>query len=311
MQFSGALNQLLVLFLVIIIGYIATKWGYFDEVANKKVSRFVIKITLPAIILSSVMGDSDLGSTPELIQALLLALGFYLAMIIISLLVVKSLRIHIEEQGLYRFMIIFSNIVFIGFPVVRSIYGEGAIFYASIFNLPFNLIAFTYGLALIRKKKDLSQKINLLEIMNSAVVAGILAIFIFIFKLKFPAIIVDTMKMVGGITTPMSLIIIGASLAAIPIKEVFRDKKLYLFALIKLLIIPVLLLLILKPFVLNKMILGVMVILAGMPVASVLVMLCKEYGIDSELATKATFITTLFSVVTIPVLTYLLYTLLP
>lgn len=311
MQFPGAFNELIVLFLVIIVGYISAKRGLFDDIANKKVSKFVINVTLPALILSSVMGDTDLGSSRELIQAVELAIGYYAAIILLSLPLVKLLRIK-DNIGIFQFMVIFSNIAFIGFPVVKSMYGEAAIFYASIFNLPFNLLLFTLGIALIKRdhrEKHAREKLKLMKILNPGVAAGLFAMLIFLFKLKFPTFIVDSVKMVGNITTPMSLIIIGASLATIPIREVFKDKRLYFFSFVKLIILPVLLLLLLKPLITNDMILGVAVILAGMPVASISVMLCNEYDGNSELATKATFITTLFSVITIPVLTFLMYTL--
>jgi predicted permease len=306
MEFDRIANQMSILFLIIVIGYLAAKLKILDNIACQRFSKFVIHLTAPALIISSVTGEYVMGNIKDMLTILSVAFGFFIIAPVISIPLVKLLKVPKEDENLYRFMLIFFNIVFMGFPVVGSLYGEGAIFYASIFNFPNTLFLYSLGIHLVKSNKNPTSIFEVKKLMNPGLFSIVLAMVIFTFSIKLPVFLADTLKMVGGITTPLSLLVIGASLAAMPVKEVFTEKKLYPITILTLIVIPLSVLLLLRLFIFNKTVLGVTVILTGMPVASIAVMFCNEYQGNTELAAKAIFFTTIFSIVSIPLLALLL-----
>ncbi|MHB8126353.1 MAG: AEC family transporter [Desulfitobacteriaceae bacterium] len=308
MQLLGVFYQIVILFFIVLVGYLAAKLKILDDIANEGLSKLVIHITAPALIISTVTGKTSLGSISDILNVLVIALGYYIIMAIISKPIVRLLRVQKEDEGLYRFTLIFSNISFMGFPVVGAIFGEGAIFYASIFTLPFNLLLYTLGIHLINKNFNLKskRKFEITKLINPGILAVVIAMAIYIFKIQIPFVLVETIKQVGSITTPLALIVIGSSLHTIPLREVFKEKALYPIIFITLIAIPVIILLCLKTVIINKVIIGVTVIISGMPVASITVMFCNVYKGNTSLAAKAVLLSTIFSVISIPLLTYLL-----
>ena len=304
MDIGVIINQMLVLFIVMIIGYIANKKNILDVNMNKKISSLLLNITAPALILSSVVNESSEGDPKLVLEVVILSVILYAVLPLAGIFLAKILRVPKEDENLYQFMTIFSNIGFMGFPVIESIFGSSAVFFAAIINLVFNVFCFSYGIYLISESNELSFDIKTL--INPGIIVSIIAIIIYITNIEVSPIIKEVTSMVGGITTPLAMMLIGSSLAQIPIKEVFLEKRLYPYTFIKQVIIPIIFLLVLKYFVTNELILGIIIITSAMPVGTITIMFCNEYEGNIKLASKAIFITTLFSVITIPVLAYIL-----
>jgi hypothetical protein len=305
MLLSEIFNRIAVLFIIALIGYIAAKVKVFDEIASQRFSKFVINISAPLLIISSVIGNPSLNGINDVLTALSLAFGYYIIMFFIAIPITKLLNVPKNDKNLYRFMLIFPNVGFMGFPIINSIYGKDAIFYVSIFNLPSIIFLFSLGIYLVRNQKE-QIGFNIKQLINPSIIAFFIAILIFIFKIQLPQILNDTISMVGDITIPLSLLVIGSSLSTVSIKELLLEKRLYLVAVIGNIIIPAVVLLLLRLVIINKIIIGVTVLLVGMPVASLMVMFCHAYEGNIELAAKAVMFTTLFSIASIPFLAYLL-----
>ena len=304
MNIGVIINQMLVLFIVMIIGYIANKKNILDVNMNKKLSSLLLNITAPALILSSVVNKSSKGDPKLVLEVFILSIILYAILPLIGIFLAKILRVSKEDENLYQFMTIFANIGYMGFPVIESIFGSSAVFFVAIINLVFNVFCFSYGIYLISESNELSFDIKTL--INPGIIVSIIAIIIYITNIEVSPIIKEVTYMVGGITTPLSMMLIGSSLAQIPIKEVFLEKKLYPYTFIKQIIIPIIFFLVLKSFVTNELILGIIIVISAMPVGTITIMFCNEYEGNINLASKSIFITTLFSVVTIPVLVYML-----
>ena len=306
MNITVVLNQMIVLFIVMVIGYVASKNNILDEYVNKKISSLLLNITSPALVLSSVLNQSKMGNSKLVLNVVILGVILYAVLPFIGIFLSKVLRVSKEDEKLYQFMTIFGNTGFMGFPVIQSIFGTEAVFFAAIVNLIFSALCYSYGLYLIcdNGKVNFDYK----KLINPGIICSIISIIIYITKINVPVIIKETTSLVGNITTPLAMILIGSSLAEIPMKEVFAEKRLYLFTFIKQIIIPIIFYLILRPIVSNELILGVIVVISAMPVATMTIMFCNEYGGNINLASKTIFITTLSSVITIPTLVYLLFT---
>lgn len=314
MDFLFVFGKMIQLFLIIIVGYIACRCGAFGKEARLHVTRLVLNVAIPGVTLSSVLNQSNLPSPKEIMGLFLVAFSSYLVLLAAALVVPKILRVQKAEEGIYRFMTAFANVGFIGYPVTQAIFGDEAIFYTCVFNLPFNFLAFSVGVVFIQKSAALMRgedvsgvkaAISWKTLLTPCLVTSIIAIILAFTGIKAPAIIGDTCKMLGDITTPAALMVIGSSLADMPVKEMFSNGKIYLFAAFRLLILPMVVFFLYRMFVTDTLLLGVCVIISAMPVATNGTMLCLQYNADEKLMAQGTFITTLASLVTIPVLAML------
>ena len=140
------------------------------------------------------------------------------------------------------------------------------------------------------------------NLLSPGVIASIIALIIYFAHIQLPDVIASTVSMIGDITTPVAMLIIGSTLATIPLKEVFMELKIYPYTLIKQILVPVIVYPILKLFIADPLVLGVTLIMISMPVGNSAVLFATEYDGDVSLAAKAVFMTTLLSIITIPLI---------
>lgn len=307
MDVTLVFNQMLVLFLAILIGYYALKRGILSQDANKIFSSLIVNITNPAFIISGVVAEERIGSIADVLFVGIIALCMYLILLVIAEFVPKILRIESNKVGLYKAMTVFSNIGFMGFPIISAIFGKGALLYGAIFILPYNILSYTYGIYVITKSSGKQGKFEFKNLLNTGVISCIVAVTIFMLNIKLPVFIVNTVDSIANITTPVSMMVIGMSLANMSFQELFCDLRLYAFSFIKLILLPMMFFFILKSIVKNEIILGTTMIVMSTPVGSMNAMLATQYGGDEQLASKGVLLTTLLSVVTIPVIVMILF----
>lgn len=301
---SNVIHQMMILFLLMLVGFIANKTNVMDTESNKKVSKLVINITSPAIIIYSVAGSALINKS-ELIVIFLIAISPFVVFPIIAKGITKLFKIPQKQKGTFEVMLIYSNMGFMGIPVISGIYGTDAIFYVSIFMMIFNISFFSYGVSLLRKK-DKSEKVSLKRIINPGVVAATTGLIIFLLEIPLPSVLTETLGIVGNVTTPLAMIIVGSTIAEVSIKEVFMDWKIYIYTILRLLILPIVMWLFLRNFIANETLLGVAVLLMGMPTAANILMACNEYGGDGEFVSRGIFLTSVGSLLSIPLLVSLI-----
>lgn len=301
MDFFEILNYMLVLVILFLIGVIAHKTGITDDVADKKISTVILMLSQSALILYSAM-SAESGMPPlELLKILALAFAAYGIMVVAGFLVPRVLRAPKKDRGIYNFMSIFSNVGFMGFPVIASIYGSEAVFYAAMFSMPLNILAYTYGVVLVSGGEE-HQKIQWKSILNPPIVSSILAAFIFLFHIKFPVVIVNAADMLGGTLTPMAMLIIGGSMAELKLKDVLGDWRVYVMTAIRLFVLPVVIWAVMRNFLSDPMLLGVCTLVFAMPVAAIATIFSIQYDGNVEVASKTVFLSTVFSVFSIPLI---------
>lgn len=299
------INQMIQLFLVLAIGYMLNKIHIFDQVLNKKLTTLLLSVTTPALIINSVLSNDNKAPFNEVAVAFIVVIVVFTVLPIISYVLVKAMRIPKKQQGLYMFMTVFSNVSFMGFPVLQAIFGDGSIFYAAIFNMGFNLVVFSLGIIMMNYGNENQVKVSIKNVLTPGVIASIIALFIYFTNLQFPTVIANTFSMIGDITTPLAMLLIGSTLANMPLKEVFNDYRIYPYTIIKQFLIPIAAFPILSLFIKDTYLLGITFIVISMPVANSAVLFATEYGGDLKLAAKVVFLTTLVSVVSIPALVYI------
>lgn len=304
MDFFVVINSILVLFILMAIGYASFKAKIIDRNGARGLSSFLVNITLPCLIIISMqipLSEEIFGNTIEmfLIAGIYYALSFLFAILVPKFLVKNDL-----ERGVYRFMLVFSNLGFMGIPVTIAMFGEGAAFYTSLFMLPFGLLVFSAGILMLRP--DMGRYFDLKLFINPGIIASLTGLIFFFAGYTIPDPFFEVIDILGSLTTPLAMVVVGALLAAMPFSDMFSDVKIYVMSAFRLLIIPFALFLLLRPFVDDPLILGIPVILAAMPVAANAVLLAEEYNVDSDAASKGVFISTLMCVITIPLIGILL-----
>lgn len=191
-----------------------------------------------------------------------------------------------------------------GYPVLGSIYGKIGILYASVFNIPYNFFAWSFGVMLFSREKDSKSLKKVL--LNPGILAVFIGVFLFMFSIKLPKPIYSTFKLVGDMTTPLSMIIIGVMISEIRFKKVFEEASIYYASFIRLILVPALTFLILSLINADPMLRNIAVAVEAMPAAALSAILAQAHDKKPEFASQAVFITTLLSVVTIPLVLSLL-----
>lgn len=301
MDIKILITQMTELFLVMFLGYFIYKIKMVDDNFEKKLTRFILDIALPSMILASVLKLTQREALCDVLTAFGIAVSlFFVLLPVIGFLLAKLLFVGSERAGLYTFMNTYSNVGFMGFPVIGALCGSVGLFYAAIFNLIFNLSIYTMGIWMMNKGNNNAVKFNPRCLLSPGVILSSMAIVIYFLNVDLPNVIDDTVQLVGSITSPAAMLLIGCSLAKMNIKNVFNDWRVYVWTLIKQIAIPLLLWLPLKAVITNPLLLQVTYILVAMPVANSAVLFATNYGGDTELAARSVFITTLFSLATVP-----------
>ena len=312
---------MLMLFSMMLIGYVIWKRNWIDENAYQKLSRIVVNIFNPLLVVYGVAGKSSAGNAGLLLQNLGFVVLFYMLLWGMGYVILVILRPGKEEQKLYRLMTMFSNCGFMGIPVITSVFGNDSMIYIVFYMLVFNLLIYTYGINLARKAgEDMhsvsSDKTGTVEpadaekksglqwkrMLNAGVIASLAAILIFIFQIPLPDIVVDFCDYLGNATIPLSMIMIGISIAKVNLKVIFTNVRIYLFTAVRMVIFPSLVTLLVKRLITaDPVIFGVFVLQLSMPVASLVTLIAKENGADEACCTNGIVLSTLLSIVTIPV----------
>lgn len=315
------LQQMIVMFLMMAVGYLCYKKQILTEEVSRKVSAIVVNVANPCMILSSALTDQQMQGK-ELVQTLAIVAMMYAFLLLVAQLLPGILHIQKESRGAYAAMTVFANIGFMGFPVLAAMYGNGALLYGAVFQIPFNILIYTYGVAVLTRKPgacaktevDVKESNNeqqgklqgtleiVKKIFNIGVIASIAAMLLYFLQAPVPSFLQAFITNLGNLTAPLSMMIIGASLAQMPLKELFLDKKLLLFSLVKLLLLPAAWMIMVNRVAEQEILRGVCLVMMATPAGSMTAMLAQQYGGDYETASRGVALTTVLSVITMPLL---------
>lgn len=297
------LEVMVMLFTMVILGYTACKLGYMGDKFDKKLSSIVVDITCPLLVLSSVMGDE----MPDRSLILpLVGVGFltYIILLVFGFWFPRFISKNHDDQGMIGFSLMFANVGFIGYPIVASIFGPKAVFYAALLNVPNTFFIFTAGVMLVKGEYSIRQ-FNPKVLLSPALIGAFIAALLVAFGVHTPEMIARPITMGGNITVPAALMIIGSSMARLPLREIIGSGKVYATSFLRLVIVPLSVYFLFRLCGVNTLINNINTVVIAMPVASFGTMFCMKYGRNPSLMTEATFITTLFSIITIPLITLL------
>lgn len=286
------------------IGYVACKKEYFDQEFGKKLSWLVVNVANPMLAISAVVNNEEQIAKKDFYVTVLLAICFYAFFLILAQILPRLIGVQKSDIGVYKMMTTFNNIGFMGFPVIAAVYGNGALIYAVPFSIMFNILCYTWG---IQTLCGGGERGNWKRIINIGTISGIISIVLFFMQIPVPKMLCSLSAGLSNLTGPLSMLVIGISIAAMELKDLFTDVKLLKFALIKLLAVPVAAMLLVCQVIDNRLICEVFLVMMATPAASMCAMLSQQYGGDYELAAKGVALTTILSVVTMPIVSEIVF----
>ncbi|GAA0070160.1 AEC family transporter [Clostridium sardiniense] len=296
------INQVIILFLIMLVGVYARKKNIITEESNESLSKFLLNIALPFLILSSF--DYNISKEEIFNAELIFLYSTVIHLFLIFITKILCIKFDKDTSIVSRCALIFSNAGFMGYPLMAGLYGKIGVFYTAIYGIPYNIILFTYGTILFSKTnlkdnyKDALKKI----ILNPGIISIFLGMILLITKFKLPDPMSETISLIGNTTTPLAMIIVGAMLGNLKLKEIFKGKIIYYISFIKLILIPVMVFLLISLFNANHFLKNICVLLEATPAAVVCSAFAAQYNIQKDLAAKLVFVTTLFSIITIPII---------
>ena len=309
MNFKIILMTMGTLFLIVIAGYICGKAKLMTQALSKGLSALIVNLTCPALILASTMGDV-MPDRRLIVPLLLIGTITYTVLLILATHIPRLMGVKASEEGLFSFMLAYGNVGFIGYPVVASIFGPEAVFYTSILNVPNTLTVFIWGAQFIAGKEAVGNIWK--RLYTPGLVGTYLSILVVAFEWHAPDIISQSLTLIGNITVPGSLLIIGYSISQIPARHMAGGPKVFLMTPLRLLVLP---LLVYGLFQLINMIPGVSfdktaidinTIVIAMPVATFGTIFCLKYGKDETVMAQGTFLTTLLALLSIPLIAWII-----
>ena len=302
MSFSATFGKMMMILFAIGMGYLANRLRILDEEGNRKLTKLVLNITIPGLILSAVMTGEAQPDMGTVLSVWKMAAVYYGVELLTVLVLPPLLGGTAGQKGVWRFSLLFTNAIFIGYSVLGALYGEWAVFYAVMLTLPVNVLSFSLGPLMLGGRR----RFNWRSLCTPSLISSVLSLVIVLAGILVPAMAGEILGFVGGMTAPLSLLVLGSVLGGMPLGRVFAMPRIWGLSLFRLVVMPTALLFLLRPMGLDPIVLGVGVVIMATPAAVNGFMISMEYGGDSECMAQTIFLSTLCSMVTIPLVTTLL-----
>lgn len=296
-SFMQLVNIQAVLFIYLVIGIYAKKISIITKTNQQKYIDFVLQILMPCMIFNSYRKEI----TMEEIKKAAIIIGISFSICIAAMLLGKVLyrKYPYSKRSIMQYGTLINNAGFAGLPLSGLIFGEEGLFYASFFLIPNRILMWSAGISLFEKTDAKTKWKNVL--LNPNIIAVELGILRSLLHIELPYFLNSAIANIGDTVSPISMIVVGAILADVNIKTIF-DKSVFFVASIRLLLLPLLTMGIISVFRLDPVVAGVSLVLTSMPVGTTTALLATKYNADVDFASKCVFVTTMLSLITVPIL---------
>lgn len=307
-------NQILIIFIIIAIGVICYKVKLIDDETNNRLSSILLMLVNPMVIFVSYQREFEKELLEGLLISLLLSVITHVISILISHLLIKKKRrkkgiianhsinkyVDNEDVEVERMSSIYSNVGFMGIPLMYGIFGTEGVFYATASVTIFNIFLWTHGVVMMSGNNEWSLKSMLKKLLSPSIIAIVLGLICFLFQIMVPDVVFDAFQHVANINTPFAMLIAGVTIGKTDFKKLITNYRLYFIAFIKLLLIPVVLLLIYGMLPISNKVFTTAVIMAAAPTATTGILFAIKYKKNAIYSAEIFTVTTLLSAITIP-----------
>ena len=301
-----------VLFIIIALGYLARKLKIVDDAFDKVLSRVIMSITCPAMALDAVLSNSSLPDNGVLLQVIFASAVTFIIIFAVALLASRLYRVEKNMRGVHAFVISFGNTGFIGFAVCDAILGTNSVLYAAVYNILFNLFVFSIGAWMMSSTGDRQltsrERVGYMRknLLSPMMIACVVALVLALLHITDSGVVGKTCDLLGGMTAPASMLVMGSTLARYRVKEMLNSGWVYVTALGRLVVAPAIVYLVGGLILSDAYLLATLTLVSAMPAAALGTVMCLTYGGDLETMSKCTFLTTVLSFLTIPLVTLLI-----
>lgn len=302
------------IFILVLLGFVSAKIGWTPLESSKYLSNAVIYIAAPCAIIHS-MSSQEFSPKTAMYIGLISALyaGYMLLSWIISLLFKKIFKAKDPDAGIYQNMIIFPNNGFMGMPVAQTLYGAQGFFLmvCTVINVSFYM--YTIGVWNVLRGNPHGIKFSAKHLLNVPVITCLIGLVIFLFQIPIPELLDRSIILVSNMMTPLCMMVIGIQLSASSVGSIIKNFRLFMATIVKLFVIPLVVILIFIPLrnIILPEIMIAIILNAVFPSAAIMVAIAEMYKNNTKLASEGVFLTTLFSIGTIPLMALLINHLFP
>ena len=302
-QFFIVLNQIGIFLILIVMGILAVRFGILDEHSLGSVSKLVMRMALPAYIFINTAEGATRQGLAESLLVIPLAIALYLMLFFLSRGLEKVFHLQGNRGHVFRAIVMFGNVGFMGIPLVVELYPDTALLYISLFTILDQGLFWTYGVSLTKPVSDQKEKIslkNLKNLLSPALIAILGATVLVLLNVHLPKILTTTLSKLGAASMPLSLLYIGGMLSMTDVRKVLRCGELYAEIGLKMLVLPLAFFLVMKLCQVPSDMAGTMTFLTGLPAINMVAMLAKNNGSDGDYAVCAVMMTTIACLITLP-----------
>lgn len=303
-QMTTLIENLWVFLIIIMIGYFIGAKKYVTPAFKNDLTFVLLKVTLPLMVVDAVVQPYKEDLFKKGLMTFVLTSAGFLVCFIIGYVFMKVFKIEPRKQGIWLIGSTFSNLGYMGFPVINAMYGADGLFLATFANIAYSLFFFSLGVMVVSGNKE-KIRFNWRAVFFNNVMIGLyFALFLFFTQIPLPGFVQGTVSILGDLTGPLSMLIIGLTLSEYPIKELFNNRTQYQMSFVRLIAAPLVVVLLLKLFPSdgNELMIAVLAILLAMPIAGNTTLLATEYGGDEEFAAKSTILSSILCIATTPLI---------
>lgn len=313
MSVTIVLQQMIIIFILIGIGMVLYRSKMLSEETSKQISGIIINVTNPALLICSAFDDGPKVSLRELGIALVSYAAVFAILIIVAFLIPYILGVPKKLHYAYQMLTIFGNVGFIGIPLASAVLGSESLIFVSIFNLLFNLLIYTFGMSVLQRTASLQAAEGasipessltsgrLQKFVNAGTISAAATIIFYLGDFQVPVIVSSTLSYTGRATTLLSMLVLGVSVAQISPRDIFSHPRLYVFTLLRQILVPIGCILLMRGLIDNKLILNTMLLMVAVPAANMPLMIAKQMDMDTDSISQGIILTTVLSLVTVPI----------
>lgn len=303
MYFETLIKTLLTFFLLVLFGFFIKKINLVSDKTVDELSDVLLKIILPSSIIASGFEGKNSDIKSVWLSLVIISIC-YVFFFVFSFIVFRGIIKDKVKRNLAINMSVFANTGFIGFPLVNAIFGSSGMIYAVVYNLLYNIFMYTIGIRLFGDEKGRKLDIKAI-ILNPLTIASLFALVLFFLPLDGGGVVEDFLSTIGGMSGPLSMMLVGSWLIGVDLKSVLKKPLCYLVSLMRLLILPLFVFFVLTFLGTDEIMMNTITLISAIPVGTLNVIFAKKYGGDAVFANETMIQTLVFSVVTIPLIVLL------
>ena len=300
MDVSVLIPKMIVFVVLMVIGYLCAKTNFACREFTKDASKMVINVFMTATIINSVLVSDARLSGGELLRVMLVLCLTVAVCWLLGFAGCRLLKLG-DRAPLFELLVAVMNNMFIGLPVVETLFGSQAVFYCSLSCIPFNVLLYTVGIYRLQGGAG-KGSIRLKDIFSVPLLATLAALVIFLLHPPVPPVAKELVSTMSAATMPLSMIVIGSSLGSVSLLDAFRNWKLYVMCVIRLLLCPLLVWLLAGLVTEDLMLRATSTIIAASPSAVIISVLAIQYDRDVVFTSEGILLSTVFSMLTIPLI---------